>query len=90
MLLEKGIATSRHRQGGQERHKKSQKERHGWNARWLFLVCVSLSGTVWAANAPRIVCGRPVHNFGAMDNSLRVKHTFVIRNDGNKPLKIGR
>jgi len=38
--------------------------------------------------APKIACDEPVYNFGDMENSRNVEHTFEIRNDGDLTLEI--
>ena len=40
--------------------------------------------------SPKIACKQPVHEFGAVDNSQSVEHTFVMWNEGEAPLEIGR
>ncbi len=46
----------------------------------------------WAANpvehGPRLVCDEPVYDFGAVENSQDVEHTFVLRNEGDLTLEI--
>ena len=54
---------------------------------------IGLSGvSAWAANpvehGPRLVCDEPVYDFGTMDNSQDVEHTFVLRNEGDLTLEI--
>lgn len=66
--------------------------------RLLILVAV-----LWATNpfpaaaeepapehAAKIACDEPTFNFGDVDNSQDVVHTFVIRNDGDLTLEIGQ
>ena len=38
--------------------------------------------------APRIACDQPVYEFGEVDSTKVVEHTFVIRNDGDVSLEI--
>ena len=40
--------------------------------------------------AAKIVCEAPTFNFGEMDNSQDVEHTFIVRNNGNLTLEITR
>lgn len=42
------------------------------------------------APAPKIVCDEPTFNFGEVDNSKDVEHTFILRNEGNVSLEIAR
>jgi hypothetical protein len=39
---------------------------------------------------PRIACDEPTYNFGEMDNSQVVEHTFILRNEGDLSLEIKR
>lgn len=39
---------------------------------------------------PRIACDQPIFDFGSRDNSEKVSHTFVVRNDGASTLNISR
>lgn len=41
-------------------------------------------------HAPRLVCEEPVYNFGEVDNSQTVEHTFILRNEGDLSLEIGQ
>lgn len=41
-------------------------------------------------SAPHIVCGERIYDFGTMDNTLKVEHTFVIENSGGSDLVISR
>ncbi len=41
-------------------------------------------------NAPRIVCDEPVFDYGTVDASTVVEHTFTIRNEGTLTLEISR
>lgn len=43
-----------------------------------------------ANQKPVIVCDEPVFDFGEVDSSSSVTHTFVLRNDGNALLTIGK
>ena len=57
-----------------------------------------LAVTTWAigcfaqqpdvAHAPKIICTEPVFNFGEMDSSKDVVHTFVLKNEGDLSLEI--
>ena len=57
-----------------------------------------LAITMWAVgsfaqapaveHAPKIVCADPAFNFGEMDSSKDVEHTFVLKNDGDLSLEI--
>lgn len=57
-----------------------------------------LAVTVWAIgsfaqapaveHAPKIVCAEPVFNFGDMESSKDVEHTFVLKNEGDLSLEI--
>ena len=40
--------------------------------------------------APKLACDEPEYRFGELDSSETVKHDFVIRNEGDEPLKITR
>lgn len=41
-------------------------------------------------NAPKIVCDEPVFDFGTVDPSEAVEHTFLIRNEGTLTLELTR
>ena len=41
-----------------------------------------------AEHAPRIVCSEPTYNFGEMENTRDVDHTFILRNEGDLSLEI--
>lgn len=41
-------------------------------------------------NRPRIVCDEPVFDYGTVDASTVVEHTFTIRNEGTLTLEISR
>ncbi len=61
----------------------------------LFLAAAMAAGIGFAqqpeaAHAPRIVCAEPVFNFGEADSSQDVVHTFILRNEGDLSLEIGR
>lgn len=47
-----------------------------------------ISAAVETVPAPNIVCDEPVFDFQVVDNSQTVKHTFVLRNDGDVTLEI--
>lgn len=38
--------------------------------------------------APKLMCDRPEFDFGTVDNSQSIQHTYVIRNDGDLTLEI--
>ncbi len=38
--------------------------------------------------APKLVCDDPVYEFGEVDNTKKVEHDFIIRNDGDANLNI--
>lgn len=57
--------------------------------RALAAASLLLSGAL-AGAAPRISCPEPVHDFGTMDGGRHAENAFVIRNDGDETLKIGR
>ena len=40
--------------------------------------------------APRIACDEPTFDFGSLDNSQTVKHTFIVKNAGTDTLNISR
>ncbi len=42
------------------------------------------------APAPRLVCDAPEFDFGVVDNSQNVEHTFLLRNEGNLTLEISQ
>ncbi|MFC1497397.1 DUF1573 domain-containing protein [Verrucomicrobiota bacterium] len=52
----------------------------------LLLVC----GISFIHAAPEITCDDLIYDFGKVKNNKPIKHTFIIRNSGNAPLKIGR
>jgi hypothetical protein len=39
-------------------------------------------------HAPKIVCAEPTFNFGEMENSRDVEHTFILKNEGDLSLEI--
>ena len=41
-------------------------------------------------NVPRLVCDEPTYDFGTVDPSTPVEHTFVLRNEGTLTLEITR
>lgn len=43
-----------------------------------------------ATPQPKISCEEPVYNFGKMPNTENVKHTFIIKNEGEGLLQIDR
>lgn len=68
------------------------------NARCLLFTCLALVGTAISSlaqqpattNVPKLVCEEPVYDFGAVDPSQAVEHTFLIRNEGTLTLEITR
>jgi hypothetical protein len=64
------------------------------------LICLAVGGTATlscanpgstnapAGKGPRIVCEKPVFNFGEVENTEVVKHVFVLQNAGDAPLTI--
>lgn len=59
-----------------------------WTA--LFCVLAFLPKTAVRADAPRLACDQPVHDFGAIGGKDAVEHTFVLRNAGTGDLAIWR
>jgi hypothetical protein len=39
-------------------------------------------------HAPKIVCAEPVFNFGEVESSKEVEHTFILKNEGDLSLEI--
>ena len=59
--------------------------------RWAsFLLFIFLLRTAIGGNIPEIACKEPVYNFGRMNNTESIEHTFVISNQGDAPLRIGK
>lgn len=59
----------------------------------LAAICVYLCSSVLlfaGGRAPLAHCTSPNHNFGTLDNTNTVVHTFVIANKGDAPLQIKR
>jgi len=63
----------------------------------ILLVTVAFSGSVHtladeakSEHAPRITCEQPTYDFGEMDNTSKVDHTFMIKNEGDLTLVISR
>lgn len=60
------------------------------------VVCIAvvtlllLAGGAIAGDAPKIACKQPVYEFGVVDNSQFIEHTFVIWNEGEASLQISR
>lgn len=54
-------------------------------------VFIFLSFLSMALNAvPRISCSAPVYEFGTLDESATLHHTFVIKNEGDEDLNLGK
>lgn len=64
--------------------------------RFRLFACLLVAGwladgvTPALAQRPRLVCDEPVYDFGTVDPSTPVEHTFVIRNEGDVTLEITR
>ena len=58
-----------------------------WRGHILF---VSKSDIKPPTESPRIDCDQPVYDFGQEENLKTIEHTFVIRNSGQRELKIDR
>ncbi|MGC9454006.1 MAG: DUF1573 domain-containing protein [Phycisphaerae bacterium] len=56
--------------------------------RFIALVFLTATATTAANAAAKLVCEQPVHDFGTVGNVGTLSHTFVLRNDGDEPLKI--
>ena len=54
----------------------------------LMVASLSFAQDPQVAPAPNIVVKEPVFDFGEMENSLSVEHTYEILNDGNLSLEI--
>lgn len=55
------------------------------------LKMITLAGILLALTAgaaPVLECEKAVFNFGTIENTILVKHTFVIKNAGDEPLQI--
>ena len=48
----------------------------------------TLASTNAVEHGPRLVCDQPVYEFGEVDNSQDVEHTFVLKNEGDLTLEI--
>ena len=57
----------------------------------LLLIAALATRTLGASSndAPRIACAEPAYDFGALDNSRAIAHTFTISNAGSAELVIG-
>ena len=70
------------------------------NQGWVAVVAAVLAVSAWGQEAavseaeeesvaqPNLVLVEPVFEFGEVDNSETVTHTFVLRNEGDAPLEI--
>ena len=56
----------------------------------LVVLCATTCATGAQAGMPKIACREPVYHFGTVTNTGKIEHTFVIRNDGDETLKIGK
>jgi hypothetical protein len=56
----------------------------------LFFTAQAFAQHPATTNAPRIVCDEPVYDYGVVDASTVVEHTFTIRNEGTLTLEISR
>ncbi len=61
----------------------------------LFVLVLAAGDYVFAEDAkkehaPRITCEEPTYQFGEMDNTSKVEHTFEIKNEGDLTLVIKR
>jgi len=59
------------------------------------LLCLALllglgASSISGYAAPKLACDEPEYQFGELDSSETVKHNFVIRNEGDEPLRIIR
>lgn len=54
----------------------------------LGMAMMLASQTAWAA--PKIACPEPEFKFGEKESGLNVEASFVIRNEGDQPLQIGK
>ena len=61
------------------------------NSVFVFFVIFCSPLGIPGANAgfPKIASWEPVYDFGTVANTGRIEHTFVIWNEGDKPLQIG-
>lgn len=48
----------------------------------------AVASTNAAAHGPKLVCDQPVYDFGSVDNSQDVEHSFVLKNEGDLTLEI--
>jgi hypothetical protein len=54
----------------------------------LVLASPGVAAGVAASQAPRVFVANPVYDFGKVMENQALTHTFIIKNSGNKPLKI--
>jgi len=56
----------------------------------ISILAFGLGTALTATAAPNISCDAPLFDFGEKDNSLTIKHTFVVKNTGTDVLNISR
>ncbi len=56
--------------------------------RALLLSCLVLVSVSVATGAPMLVCDQAAYDFGKVDESVGIEHTFVLKNEGDAPLEI--
>jgi hypothetical protein len=56
--------------------------------RVLLLSCLVLGCVSVAKGAPMLVCDQAAYDFGKVDESVGIEHTFVLKNEGDAPLEI--
>jgi hypothetical protein len=56
--------------------------------KWFYGLLICGGACLSASGAPRLVCEQPEFDFGKLNNSETVNHSFVIRNTGDEPLRI--
>ncbi|MFP3937469.1 MAG: DUF1573 domain-containing protein [Phycisphaerae bacterium] len=52
------------------------------------LILVAVVSSAATGVGPKLVCEQPIRDFGVVGNVGTLSHTFVLRNDGDEPLKI--
>ncbi len=61
---------------------------------WSMVVALMVPGLLKAEDAPvqgpRIACDEPLFDFGTVDNSQTIEHTFIVRNIGDTTLEISQ
>lgn len=55
---------------------------------WWSALLFVITAEYLAVAAPRIQCDAPDFDFGKLDNSETINHSFIIKNIGNEPLQI--